>query len=184
MLDMLKDKLESINLKVNTSKTHILGLQKNRQVRAELRNLCFDHGIPDANIHHDYLQFLGSPIGDNESEEEFCTEKVNAVFDDLLVPLTFAFKNYNDTRAPKLQSLFQILRLCGYSRINHLFRTVDPRNTLNPATCFDDRMWELVRTLLSIPASVPEEHLARARTILGLPATEGASAYLQQAFDT
>jgi hypothetical protein len=173
MLDMLKEELETINLEVNKTKTHVLGLQNNREKRADLRNSCFDHGIPDENIHHDYLEFLGSPIGDSESEARVCMEKVNSVFDELLDPLSKAFKNYKDSRAPKLQSLFQILRLCGYSRVNHLYRTVNPQISKISATHFDDRMWELFCTIFSIPASISEAHKRRAQNILYMPVADG-----------
>jgi hypothetical protein len=173
VLGMLQEELKEINLRVNIAKTHVLGLNLNRRGRAELRNLCFDHDIPDDNIHHDYLVFLGSPIGDSESEKQYCMQKVDEIFDDLLGPLAQAFKAYDDARAPKLQSLFQILRLCGYSRINHLYRTVNPENSGESTVHFAARMWELISMLLDIPGSTNPHLINRARGIVVLPASDG-----------
>jgi hypothetical protein len=74
MLDMLTEELETINLKVDRTKTHFIGIQKHREERGEVRNKCFHHGIPDENV-----EFVGSPVGDSESNARFCMGQVNSV---------------------------------------------------------------------------------------------------------
>jgi hypothetical protein len=78
-----------------------------------------DDNIPDDNIHHDYLVFLGSPIGDSESEKQYCMQKVDEIFDDLLGPLaqncSLYSKSYGcvDIRASIIYTELSIQKTAG-----------------------------------------------------------------------
>jgi hypothetical protein len=160
----LQGALANIGLQPNQRKFKLYTPTENPEARA----------AADAN-HWTYsntgITILGCPVGD----EAFVEDQVNKLVDDTVkwvqkVVRLALVTTSADQKLPRRQAAYHLLRMCGPSKLNHLWRSVPPERARSGASRMDVAFEKAIFDLGDIPAA---ERSVELRTLVHLPVKYG-----------
>ena len=145
-LQQLQQSMRTLNLSINTSKSHLAYFHSNTHpLTSDVLEICDDNRIP---IEYQRLKVLGAMVASDEIQLTAALQEATAS-DYSTTP--FFRRLSSPVLAP--QAAVLLLRQCGLPKMNYLARCVPPTCLAPIATAFDETVVDVAYTKLDVAHS-------------------------------
>ena len=175
-----KQKAARINLQIQDSKTSIYSKTTFTQEEIDKCDQLQINIIP----HNEGIEIAGAPIGSDNFINNFLSNKVNEIEDQLKLYMDASTRLYTSKNHDS-QTLFMIARLCISSQFTYLLRVCDPIYTKPIAIRLDNLIYDFICQIIEanpIIELLQEHKKYLTRDLLFLPIKHGGCGLISSEF--